>query len=123
MTEYFTIKQLIEETDRDYFIVSVRVEFVNPETELEDYLITEVEIPFEDAANLEKKYDLSDDGVKELESDLSEYAEKDESEILDLAESVVLKNFPGAEILFSKIVQIALPDVIYEYLDELIEEE
>lgn len=84
--EYFTIKQLIEETDRDYFFVAVDVRIFNPETSKTNYIPVEIEVPFEDAVNLEKEYGLSDDGVEDLESDLFEYAEKDKDELLKIAE-------------------------------------
>lgn len=120
---YFTFQELIQEINKDYFIVFVQVKYINPETEIENYITVKIEFPFENAEiDLEKKYELSKDGINELKSDLFKCIEKDKDKILDLAKEEVFKKFekfPDLKILDLKIIDVYLEEKMAEFLDEL----
>ncbi|MEM5831318.1 MAG: hypothetical protein QXO40_03895 [Candidatus Aenigmatarchaeota archaeon] len=120
MKEYFTLRQLIEATGEEYFFTDVRARYytIFIKRKTFDFMTVETKCFFSDfSVDIDKKYELSEKGIKELESDLLKIVKEREDELKESLE--IYEDMYDIRIIYVEADKCYLSEKMMQYLYDL----
>lgn len=118
--KYFTIKDIIEKTEIDYFIVDAKIKFID-KLDVEYESDIELEIPLSEAVDFDEEFPATEEGIKEFKDCLEDYIHDNYDRLEDEIKNKYSDT--AVEILDISIDENPhLPKKIENYLNDLVEE-